>query len=224
MADVSIRCPACGQLNVMSEFVADHARVCSACKAQLPAPVSTANELFLAPKFAASHVERGSETIAKMLPVTSAGVALQEKTHSTRQKAKGPSRIAGALLFALLAGLFVAIEYFAARSAPLMSWYLTGRYGVVGIALALILFDALRDSHVKFFLCLLVPLYIVFYALTHVGSYWRQAVFMAMLAMLGAELVFCRDESLLVRSQAIVNRKIATVSNLIQRAGDAPVP
>lgn len=208
----------------MSEFVADHARVCSACKAQLPAPAPTANELLLAPKFAAAHVERGSETISKMLPVTSAGVALQEKAHHPRLKVKGPSRLVGTLLFVLLAGLLVGIEYGAARSAPLMSWYLTGRYGVVGIALALILFDALRDSHVKFFLCLLVPFYIVFYALTHVGSYWRQAVFMAMLAMLGTELVFCPNESLLVRSQVIVNKKIATVSNLIQRAGDAPVP
>jgi hypothetical protein len=72
-------------------------------------------------------------------------------------------------------------------------------------------------------LCLLVPLYLVWYAITRVESYWRQALVLSALALLIAEYAWLRERSVITITSEVVHRFIEYVGASIRRAGEAGV-
>ena len=249
MADVKITCPNCGQENTFSEYVSDDVKVCFKCEASLAdnvmahtsslkvkktveqpeathdlSPVPVAQMKKEAPKKGKSKSKAMAPT-QEWLKMHDKGNPLidKQREQDAGVKIKGPSFIIGMFLFVLCTCLFVGFQYMAVQNNQYMSIYLNARYVVIAIASLLILYEAWCDSHVKCILCIIVPMYIVFYALSHVDTFWRQGIFLAMLAMLGAEMYFLPEDAVFTIVSIFVNDRIKDVADALENAGAAPV-
>ncbi len=154
-------------------------------------------------------------------------VILDRKVEFARRSAKGirhSSPVLGWLIFILLTAVVIGAQFVYMRMEEYRDAYRVFRLVYLGLACLMVLYDAFRDSMARGLMCMFIPFYIFFYAITRVDSYWRQGVFVSSVVMLGMEMVFLPKEALLTLAEVQVNAFIRNVAGMIERAGDAPMP
>jgi hypothetical protein len=224
MADVLISCPVCDVKNSFSEFVAPEARCCRGCGHVLELPKLEADPIRLSVRKAPPPVPppplspvRGAANgppteINAILSAKRAQSAGREKT------LRRPKRWLGLAIFLLTAGLLAGLQYAGIANARVQDVYLQARYGFLGLAAALVLVEAFRDSVAQGVLCLLLPFYLPYYALTRLESYVRSGFVMGVGAALGTELLWVGDQAVFHILSREVNWFIEYVNSLITGA------
>ena len=226
MADVTTTCPACGKSATFSEYVEAAARRCPGCGAALeltPPAVEPDKRLRVNRLGPEDHTTLSGQLLPPPLPAAAGPTPLEQRRATAlaeEETIRHSSRFVGVLVFLLAGGLAAGGQWLAAGNDGVREFYLYARYGLLAAAASGVLYEAFRESMSQGVLCLVVPAYIVFYALSHVESYWRQGLFLAAVGLLGAELHFVHDHSLLVSAQKTSEKWIRGVSGLINRAGD----
>ena len=222
MADISLICPRCGLETVASEFASADGRQCRHCGGPLPAvrsshkgPEVTRREKSTA---MAETVGMGAAEIRR-IP--------QDQTRVERQKRAAHrvrvSRVWGALVLILIGGGGLAAQWAGGADAGIRSSYLLARYAVVAVALALVVYDAFFESSIQGLLCLVIPFYVVYFALFHIESRVRRSLFISMLILLAGECWFLPNESIVSMVDRSISNGIKSVAGLIERAGEPDV-
>jgi len=223
MADITLHCAGCGRDNQFSEYTLPEHLLCAGCGNLLRTDrKSTAHELRL------HRIQKGEKLSLQGTPVVETRIQEGREPVVVRKPAlrlpSAPSALVGAVIFLLLGGTMVGAQFLGQTHPAIMDLYLVARYVVLAVGCLLVIIEAFFNSQVQGFLVLLLPPYLLWYVLTCMESFWRQAVFFAVLLMLGMEMYFMRDQALITHTQAAVNDGIEWMGGQIKRAGDAPLP
>ena len=231
MADILIKCNACGAETKVSEYASSGAVACSACGAQLNLPNSgkTASRLQVRKIDAhqrATLTDREPATTAAEDRDRAQSAAKAEEVlkgvHKIREKVKRPSSIWGWLIFLAVAGGLIGAQYVIKDNALVAQYYPMTRDVSAAIASVLVILVAFQDGTGQGLLSLFVPFYILYYAFVRLDSYWIRGLFAAVYLALGTELYFMPSEARIVSAQKTVSQGIENVGRLVQRASDAP--
>jgi len=230
MADIELKCPECGSLNVISEYVPAKSRICAQCGHALSgdADKSSADSASPAHVLTLRRAEQGRKTtlqgnvLADRNDQDAVDIAAEGRQTRGAVKVKKSSRLLGLMVFLVLSGVLLGIQYLSQNNKDILHYYLQGRWAVILAGMLLIVYEASLDSQVKGVVCLLFPPYLIFYALSSVETYWRQSVFLAIVVMLGGELYFLQPQSVAHLVETHLDRFIIDVANQIDRAGEAP--
>ena len=223
MSDISLHCSGCGRDNLFSEYTLPEHMVCSECGNLLSTKrKSAAQELRM------HRLQNGDKMSLQGTPVVETHAREGYEPVVVRKPAlrlpSAPSALVGGAIFLLLGGAMVGAQYLGQTNAAIMDFYLVSRYVVLAVGCLLVIIEAFFNSQVQGFLVLLLPPYLLWYVLTSMESFWRQAVFFAVLLMLGMEMYFMRDQALVSYANTAANSAVEWVGSQIQRAGDAPLP
>jgi hypothetical protein len=150
-----------------------------------------------------------------------AGARLFAATEADR--ARSPSLVLGLVVLLLVGGAAVGGTWYVREHGEWRDVFLAARWFVLGVPALLVCLEAFQESAAQGMLCLLVPLYLVWYAITRVESYWRQALVLSALALLIAEYAWLRERSVITITSEVVHRFIEYVGASIRRAGEAGV-
>ncbi len=229
MADINITCPSCGKSCTVSEFVAAETLACPACSGRLQLPNADHGPRLKVRKMTSDEGSTLTSEHAISPLISEARISDQPlstigNAHKVRGTIKGPARFLSFLLFLVLAGLFVGAQYFIQQQgAQYLVLYQRISWGVYALLYFLVLLVAAEDSYLQAILCFLLPFYVVYYAFTRMESLLLRGAFMAVIVSLGAEIYFLKNAALLMLAQEQMNQLIEGGSNLIQRAGEAPI-
>ncbi len=232
MADITVTCPSCGASASFSEYVSPETLLCPGCKQAISLP-KIENQTRLRVRKATQSTASDtvdtdlSSLVAAPPPAlepapAKPGLDIMSQTHKERGRSKGPSKIMGIVLFILLAGVLIGAQALAQKGEFPLDYYIWGRLGVMAVVMLLVLTAAFDDGLLQGFLCLLLPFYVIYYCLARMETYWLRGLFLALCAALGAEFYFMKDQAFLILAQRQLNQFIASVSNTIQWAGEAP--
>ncbi len=223
MADISLICNDCGRENVLSQYTTADSRVCSGC-GNILQPGNSSDNVALK----LNRIKKDEKISLQGKPMDIAapakGFKPVEVSRPIIRLPRAPSALMGALIFLFLGGLMVGAQYLGQTNSEIMEIYLYARYALLGVALLLIIIEAFYENQVQGFLVLLIPVYLVWYALTRMQCFWKQAIFFVAMLMLGMELYFLIDQSLLISAHEGINSAIEMVGGQVRRAGDAPIP
>lgn len=118
----------------------------------------------------------------------------------------------------VVGGTMVGMQWMGQDHRAWADAYLWARYGLLATGLLLVLYDAFRDTILQGLLCLFLPMYILFYALSRVESYWRIGFFIGVAIGIGAELYFMPGEAILTAMNHVADGFIQRVAGWIQGA------
>jgi hypothetical protein len=224
MADVMIPCPDCGEKNSFSEFVAPEARCCRGCARVLELPKLEADPIRLSVRKAPPMVPppplspiRGTDN-GPPTEINAILKAKREQSAGREKTMRRPKRWLGPLIFLLTAGLLAGLQYAGTTTDRVQDIYLQARYGFLALAAVLVLFEAFRDSVMQGMLCLLLPFYLAYYAITRMESYVRAGFVLGVGAALGTEMLWVGDQAILHIVSREVNWFIEYVNSLISGA------
>ena len=225
MADVKLMCPGCGQENEFSEFVTPEARRCRKCGAALNVPGATDAPGPSPLKAHLSHRPRLSRSMAMRTErpegIPENHAILQGKADRAREQAEAAPKIWPGLRYVVLllvAGLMIAVQWLAKDNEGVRTPYLIARYVLAGMAVIFVLYDAIRDSVMQAFMCIVIPFYVILYETTRVESYWRSGFVLGVLAGLGAELYFIPPDSILMALNQLVSALMEFIRGVISGA------
>ena len=111
-----------------------------------------------------------------------------------------------------------------ARAGPgaVTEWYEKGRSLAVGLSMLLVLIVAFYDGTLQGVLSLLLPFYILYYAIVRMEFNLIRGIFLGVCVALVFEVHVLPTRSLLLATQGGFERMITRVNELIQRAGEPP--
>jgi len=230
MVDVRVLCTKCSAQNIFSEYAEKSVIVCRECGSSLeglaPMPDRRVSE-GLAPipdrRVSKSALNFKTPPLHSSSPAQDVPVASRGTSSTDLRKTRGSRRWVGVLVFLVLATILVGAQWKLSVYSDIEPLYMPGRYAVVGLVFFMILMEAFRDGTTVGILCLLLPFYIIYYAITRIESYWRQGVFLAVVVMLGAEMYFLPEQSMLSHLREWATVQVERVGQSIHRAGDAPI-
>lgn len=218
MADIQVTCGECSAANVFSEYSDPASRTCRHCGR----PLETRAEEN--PEHGGLRVRgrtrRDPPPLPAETPPCDVPVAGRAPPVSGKGRAGGIGRWGFLLSLLFFSALLVAPQAFLARYPALEPVYLPGRFAALAAVALMILVDAFRDSAAQGLLCLFAPLYVVYYSLSRVESYWRQGIVVAVLLMIGAELFFLPERAMVTGFRDWTSDRIESVSRAIRWAGD----
>jgi len=230
MADIKIVCGKCGAENTFSEYSRAESRICTKCGESLKSESKLEKSRL---KVRNLDGDDGKTTLGgapleavgskKKKETVEAGEEKRKPQKKTKQSASS-SILLGLFVFLLFGGLLVAGQYFGRDDAGIMKIYLNVRLFALGLAFAIVVIDAFHEGQIPGFLALLIPPYLVYYALARLDSFWRQGIFFAVVIMLGTELVYVRNESILLYCDNFIANQIDFVSDQLDKAGNEPLP
>ena len=226
MADYTVSCPNCNAAATFSEFAQEDARVCPACRKPIATPPpSTPSGLrmgFIGRGERSSLLGQAIEarTSDRTVPIL-AGARLGAA--EAMKSARTHSPLVGFLVFLLVAAPVVGLLYLSRDDESWRAIHRIARWAVLGIPLLLVLAEAFHETTLQGLLCLFLPAYVVWYALTRVDKYWLQSLACGALLLLGLEYWWLREEALVVLAGDGANRFFDSVSGLIRRAGEAGI-
>ena len=230
MADILVKCNACGMENKVSEYASSGAVVCASCGAPLNVPAGKTTSR-LQVRTIDAH-QRATLTDRKPVTTTaedqsrarSAAKAEEvlQGVHRIREKVKKPHSIWGWLIFLVLAGILIGAQYVMKDYPQVAQYYPITRDVAAVLVSVLVMLVAFQDGTGQGLLCLFVPFYILYYAFVRLDSYWIRGLFTAVYLALGTELYFMPSEARLVNLQKEMNQGIESVNKLMQRASEPP--
>lgn len=224
MADVLIPCPDCGTKNAFSEFVAPEARRCRGCHRVLELPKLEADPVRLSVRKSPPPIPppplspmkgAGNEPPAAINAIVAAKKAQAEGMEKTVRR---PKRWMGPVIFLGTTGLLAGLQYGGTSIPEMQDAYLWARYGFLVLAAAMVLFEAFRDSLTQGLLCLLLPFYLAYYALSRMQSYVRAGFVLGVGVAIGLELIWMGEDAILRLLNREVNWFIDYVHSLITGA------
>jgi hypothetical protein len=230
VADIVLKCVACGRENKVSEYASSEALVCASCHHALdiPEPEKTSGKLQMR-KLESQQAETLTgeakdnvveEKIRRESSVASAAVL--GDVHKARGKVKRPHVFWSYLSFLIVCGTLVGLQYMMKQRPDLMETYEWARIGFSVIATILLLAVAFQDSTFQGLLCLFVLPYAIYYAAVRLESYWIQGIFMGVIVALCAELHFMPSQAVITRAQINTEIFIQDVGQLIDKASQKP--
>ncbi len=230
MADIIVKCPGCGTESKVSQYAAAEQVACPSCKRRLELPRADDGRKRLAMRRMADedHATLTGTTTQVTKDVAGRGVEARQveevldNVHRSRQKVEQPKSIWGWLAFVLIAGALVGWQYLGQREPHLLAQYPMTRIASLVIASLLVLLVAFQDSTFQGVLCILAPLYIVYYAFVRMEYYVIRGIFAAVYLALATELYFMPGTALITHAQKAANQGIENVGKLISRASEAP--
>jgi hypothetical protein len=233
VADIALMCSDCGKQTRVSEYAAKESLVCAFCGK----PLNRQKVEKDGGQLRIRHMERSTPTTLsgrdtradEQHDAASVATASQIKevlgnVHKSRTKVKGPSRIWSWIAFLLVGGLLIGWQYHFKSDAEMMRYYGPVRNVLGGIVWLIVIIYAFDDNVTQGVLCLLLPFYILYFALVRLESYWLRGAFTGVFVALCAELYIVPQQALLIYAQNQVNLFIEVVSKLIVRASEPPIP
>lgn len=233
MADISVKCPGCGKEVKISEYVSASSVMCPSCKREVSVPASarTSRLQVRRPKERDLETLKGEKVVDRLaVDATAATQAAQmgnvlRDVHKAREKVSGPHVIWAWVPFVVMAGGMIWWQHWMKGDPELIRVYGWVRSGALAFISLLVFVSAFEESLLQGSLSILLyPFYTSYYAFVRMEYYWLRGLFAAMMIVLLSELYFLRQYALLVAFQNGLNNMIETVSGLIQRASEPPLP
>jgi hypothetical protein len=231
MADIVLKCVACGKENKVSEYASAETLVCSSCHHALDIPEPENNK---SGRLQMRRLEnQQAETLTgetksnvaedKIRRESSAATAaVLSDVHKARTKVKRPHVFWSYLTFLISCGTLVGLQYMLKQRPDLMETYEWARIGFSAIGTILLLVVAFQDSTFQGLLCLFLLPYTIYYAAVRLESYWIQGIFMGVVVALCAELHYMPSQAVITRAQINTEIFIRDVGQLIDKASQAP--
>lgn len=231
MADITVKCSSCGTENRVSEYAAAETLVCRSCKRALSNFHTEDRKMRLQVRkierddkqtnLTGEKEEEEQEVAIRKASAERTSSVLGE-VHKARTKTSNPHAIVSWLAFLAVGALLVGLQYLSLEDPKLLQPYYTLRWVALGLFSFLVILIAFQDSTFQGVLCLLLPLYIVYYAVVRVESYFVRGAFMAVCVALGTEMHFMPKQAVVTRTQIEINKFINSVGKQVQRASEAP--
>ncbi|MFH0879395.1 MAG: hypothetical protein V2A34_06750 [Lentisphaerota bacterium] len=229
MADIKVKCAGCGTEFDVSEFASAETLMCPNCTRHVDKPEVDHGIKLKVKKH--RHGERatlaGEPNLSDVIKDAAVGpsdtpASTIYDVHKIRSQVKKGTGLWGLLVFVVLGGLLVGAQYYLKDYPQYLTHYLWTRTSILALVWLLVLVMAFEDSYLQGFLCLLLPFYIVYYSFARLELQLLRGAFAAVVLMLGMELYYVKNDSMLVTAQINVNKYILNVGNLIQRASEPP--
>ena len=147
------------------------------------------------------------------------------EVHKARTQVKKSTGIWLWLILLLVGGGLVGWQYAVAEGvgpAWLADGYGMARAVVAGLAAVLVLVVAFYEGWVQGVLCLLLPFYILYYAIVRMEFNMVRGLFLGVCVAIAVEVRLLPDESLLLSAQGRFDQFVASVNQKIKRAGEPP--
>ncbi len=223
MADIKLQCEACGKTNVFSEYTSDEARRCGQCGALLAGKAAAEVEQPLPLNRSRRSRPSLSDGAYGGRPegIPEGHAILQGRAEHAEARMGTQPKVWPAVRYVVLlvaASLLIVPQWLGRENKEVLDFYLNYRYVLIGIAVVLALYDALKDSVLQAFLCVIVPFYIFYYAFYRVDSYWRSGCVIGVLLGVIAESYFIPQNSLFAALNRVTLEVIKNISRLIAGA------
>ena len=226
MADIVLRCIACGRENKVSEYASSETLICAACHHALEAPEQTQKGA----KLQMRKIENDSLTGAakdtsgeeKRIESAKASAAILGDVHKARTVVKRPHVLWSYLTFLLVCGTLVGFQYLLEQRPDLTTAYEWTRIAFGAIGALLLLVVAFEDNVFQGLLCLFVWPYAIYYAAVRLEIYWIQGIFMGVIVALGCELYFMPQQAVLTKAQIQSQIIIKNVAQGIDKLSAKP--
>lgn len=227
MADIRIVCSECGQENVFSEYSRPETRRCRKCDSPLASEQSAIKRKLRVRKMEADG-GGGGDLSSSSTPPEAGGkqsaTTPKDKAESGHKPKSPSSFLLGLLLFIVLGGILLGLQYYGRTDQKLGTIYSIVRLAALGLGFLLVVVDAFMEGQIPGFLALLFPPYLAYYALVRLDSFWRQGIFLAVVLMLAAEMYFMKNDALITHANRYIQKKIDYVSEQLDKAGKPEVP
>ncbi len=200
MADIPVQCPACGNRFQVSEYADRDKLLCAKCGAAIPPPEQQAvTAEYPAPKL---RLATAQPIITPVVPPPSAELSVTQAWMRRRQqhaKSKSSRRHLSLLtrlnsstwsnwaIFILLAGVGIYLRFFAPMSAALHGelryW---GAMALLACHITIVI-SAFSDETFQGILCLLVPVYSLYYLYSLSDEHFLRAIMAALALAFGMD-------------------------------------
>lgn len=227
MADIVLRCAACGKENKVSEYASAETLVCAACHhaLEIPEPEKKVSKLQMRriegeTLTGAAKSDAGEDKIRRASAVASA--AILGDVHKARETVKRPHAFWSYLAFLIVCGSLVGLQYMLRQRPDLMATYEWVRIGFSAIGVVLLLIVAFEDSTIQGLLCLFILPYAIYYAAIRLEVYWIQGIFMGVIAGLCTELYFMPSDAFLTKAQIQAQIFVTNVGQGIDKLSAKP--
>ena len=230
MADIVLKCVACGKKNKVSEYASSETLVCASCHHALDIPMleKTSGKLQMrriesqqAETLTGEVKDHAAEEKIRLASAV-ASAAVLGNVHKVRETVKHPHAFWSYLTFLLVCGILVGLQYMLKQRPDLMETYEWARIGFSAIGAVLLLVVAFEDSAFQGLLCLFVLPYAIYYAAVRLETYWIQGIFMGVVVALCAELYFMPRQAVITQAQINTVIFIRDVGQLIDRMSAKP--
>jgi hypothetical protein len=188
MADITITCAACGKVNAFSEFVSSEAFKCRGCGGPLSRPAGVDGGERAKTKFSPMGIDLDTQARAEADSQEARDPRPEQKNVSGRHtKAVVRHHWYAWALFFFLGAIAAYLRYGGGLSKVHLG--LLAEYAIFGaFALhILIILKAFEDSVFQGILCLLIPLYTVYYIFSVSDAIYLRAVAGAVLIGIGQD-------------------------------------
>ena len=230
VADIVLKCAACGKENKVSEYASSEALVCASCHHALDIPaVETRSGRLHMRKLESQQAEtltgaaRDDVAEKKIRRESSiASAAVLSNVHKARVKVKNPHAFWSYLTFLIVCGTLVGLQYMMKQRPELMEAYEWARIGFSAIATVLLLVVAFQDSTFQGLLCIFVLPYAIYYAAVRLEVYWIQGFFMGVIVAICAELYFMPNQAFIMQAQINTELFITNVGQGIDNLSKKP--
>ena len=106
---------------------------------------------------------------------------------------------------------------------PDSGWYFKIRLFLFPVIYLSVIVAAFREGYLPGILCLILPPYLLYYAVSRTDMYYIRGAFVAMLVSLACELHYDSERSFLAHVEITFNDVINSGSDAIHRAGNSGV-
>ena len=226
VADIVLRCIACGRENKVSEYASSETLICTACHHALETPEqaqrSTKLQMRKIENDTLTGVAKDTTEEKKRVESAKSSAAVLGDVHKARTVVKRPHIFWSYLTFLLVCGILVGFQYFLKQRPDLTATYEWTRivFGAIGALLLLIV--AFEDNVFQGLLCLFVWPYAIYYAAVRLEIYWIQGIFMGVIVALGCELYFMPQQAVLTKAQIQSQILIKNVAQGIDKLSAKP--
>ncbi len=230
VADIVIKCAACGTENKVSEYASAEMLVCIGChhSLQLPEPVKNPGRLKMrkiethqADRLTGQVADRSADEKIR-IESAAASAAVLGDVHKVRETVKRPHAFWSYLTFLIVCGTLVGLQYMMKERPDLMQTYQWARLGFGVLGAVLLLIVAFQDSTLQGLLCLFVFPYTLYYAAVRLEIYWIQGIFVGVVIALCAEMYFIPGQAFITRAQVESAKFVENVGQGISELSKAP--
>ncbi|OGV61377.1 MAG: hypothetical protein A2283_00810 [Lentisphaerae bacterium RIFOXYA12_FULL_48_11] len=188
MADIELKCPKCAKIVTVSEFADLDGMTCNACGEQLKKPESTAKKEKQKPSLKLADLQPEAETSGSIEPTKWQISQDAAKKKRPKPKFEMTHLLWSSIIFLVLGGIMGYLRYapdgFLATNKDLVRTY--GPIILLTMHIIIVL-GAFKDSVFQGVLCLLIPLYSMYYLFNVSDNFYLRAVTAVFLIGLGQD-------------------------------------
>jgi len=231
VADIKLQCKQCGKELTVSEFATAESLTCAACGAAMTMPERSGEAVPLKLRLQEQESKTALTGQEMDVDVLARAVAARESesvlsgVHKSHTAVKKSTTIWLWLAMLIVGGGLVGWQYAVAKGmgpGEVTAWYETGRSLTTGLSVLLVLVVAFYDGPLQGVLSLLLPFYILYYAIVRMEFNLLRGFFLGVCVALVVEARVLPSRSLLLSAQGGFEELVGKVSHLIQRAGEPP--